>query len=91
MRHPREGDQVRVQRDEKLYPSKGTWPLYRGRVGTVVSVNADHRSAKVRERERGIIPLSITEYGVSFTKSPDAAAWFKGYELRIAGVAVLSY
>jgi ribosomal protein L21E len=35
------GDRVRIERDEIRYPSKGTWPQFRGRTGTVVEVNAD--------------------------------------------------
>jgi hypothetical protein len=31
------GDQVRVERDERWWPSRGSWPRYRGRVGTVVT------------------------------------------------------
>ena len=33
------GSRVRCERDEKLYPSKGTWPYYRGKTGTVVEHN----------------------------------------------------
>lgn len=33
------GDSVVIERDEKLYPSKGSWPQYSGRLGTVVSIN----------------------------------------------------
>jgi len=30
------GDEVVVERDETEYPSRGSWPRYRGRIGTVV-------------------------------------------------------
>jgi len=30
------GDRVRVERDEKEYPARGTWADYRGKTGTVV-------------------------------------------------------
>ncbi len=50
------GDRVRIERDETRYPSKGTWPRFRGRVGTVVEINAD------RQRPH------LTEYGVAFGK-----------------------
>lgn len=33
----RQGDIVKISRDEKLYPPRGTWPKYRNRVGTVVN------------------------------------------------------
>lgn len=34
-------DRVRIERDEVKFPSKGTWPQYRGRIGTVVEINVD--------------------------------------------------
>jgi ribosomal protein L21E len=34
------GDRVKIQRDETRYPSKGTWPQFRGKTGTVVEINA---------------------------------------------------
>lgn len=33
------GTRVRIERDETLYPSKGTWPWFRGKTGTVVEIN----------------------------------------------------
>ncbi len=56
MRAIHAGDRVRIQRDESLYPSKGTWSHFRGRIGTVVEINKD------RERSHR------TEYGVVFSK-----------------------
>jgi len=50
------GDQVRVERAETRYPSKGTWPRFRGRTGTVVEINRD------RKRPH------LIEYGVVFGK-----------------------
>lgn len=80
----RVGDRVVIERDEVNFPSKGTWGRFRGRVGTVVEVN-------------------LGEYGVSFSKvqprtdgrgrfSWDAAsvAWFRDYEIRRVGAAVLA-
>jgi hypothetical protein len=29
------GDRVRVERDETRWPSRGSWPRYRGKVGSV--------------------------------------------------------
>jgi hypothetical protein len=74
------GDRVRIERDETLYPSKGTWPTFRGRVGTVVEINRDGKRPH------------LTEFGVSFggklRRRPDGSlhgnnvvTWFKGYEL----------
>jgi len=45
-----------VRSTEQLDPSTGTWPRFRGRVGTVVEINED------RKRPH------LTEYGVSFGK-----------------------
>ena len=78
------GDRVRIERNETLYPSKGTWPQFRGRTGTIVEINVD------RKRPH------LTEYGVVFgkvrrpNKDRSIAAghdtvWFKDYEL--CGVA----
>jgi len=75
------GSRVRIERDETKYPSKGTWPQFRGRVGTVVEINQD------RKRPH------LTEHGVVFGKvrrpnkdgSIAAGAetvWFKIYEIR---------
>lgn len=78
------GDRVRIERDETRYPSKGTWPQFRGKIGTVVQVNAD------RKRPH------LTEYAVTFGKvrkpnqygtipvGPDTY-WFKARELENAG------
>ncbi len=54
------GDRVRIARDEDRFPSKGTWPPFRGKTGTVVEINED------RQRPH------LTEYGVSFGKVTEA-------------------
>jgi hypothetical protein len=74
---PKVGDRVRVERDETRYPSKGTWPRFRGKTGTVVEVNNG--------------PGGPTEYGVVFRTAPAGpwrkwwsggeATWFKLHEL----------
>lgn len=46
------GDRVRIERDETRHPSRGTWPWFRGKTGTVVEINRD------RKRPH------LTEYGV---------------------------
>ncbi|OBG28384.1 hypothetical protein [Mycobacterium sp. 852002-51057_SCH5723018] len=77
------GQTVRIERDETRYPSKGSWPEFRGRTGTVVEINLDRKRP------------NLTEYGVAFGKvtaaSPQArratrwdhaaVAWFKVYEI----------
>jgi hypothetical protein len=75
------GDKVRIERDETRHPSRGTWPQFRGKTGTVVEINRAGRGP--------------TEYGVCFTKvSPGgprskraftwdqaSVAWFKRHEI----------
>jgi hypothetical protein len=77
------GDRVRVERDEARYPSKGTWPRFRGRTGTVIEVNVERRRPH------------LTEYGVVFgavhhrpdgsirpANGRDVATFFKRHEIR---------
>ena len=66
----RTGSRVRVRRDEHLYPSKGTWPHFRGRTGTIVNIN--------RDAERP----ELTEYGVCFGNTRQVDAFFKHCELE---------
>lgn len=81
------GTRVRVERDERLYPSKGTWPQFRGKTGTIVEINVD------RERPH------LTEFGVVFGgvkrrtdgrgsfswSGHEPITWFKSYEIsRVA-------
>lgn len=74
------GDRVRVDRDEARYASRGTWPQFRNKVGTVVEVNRSGRGA--------------TEFGVAFGKvtsrtdgrgrlnwDAESVFWFKAHEL----------
>lgn len=65
------GHQVRIERDETRYPSKGTWPEFRGRTSIIVEINVD------RKRPH------LTEYGVLFAKTlhRHGVTWFKDYEL----------
>ncbi|AMS01041.1 hypothetical protein SEA_ARCHERNM_47 [Mycobacterium phage ArcherNM] len=62
----KKGTKVRIERDEKLYPAKGTWKQFRGRKGVVTC------------EVRGAGPV---EYGVSFSGGDSADAYFKAYEL----------
>lgn len=64
------GESVRIERDEKKYPSRGTWRWYRGKTGVITCVN--HAG------------MGAWEYGVSFSKSQAADAYFKAYELERA-------
>jgi hypothetical protein len=81
---PRVGDRVRVKRDETRYPTRGSWPRFRGRTGTVIEINPDRRRSH------------LTEYAVAFGKvsartnngslKASGIAWFKVYE-----IAALAY
>ncbi len=76
------GDRVRIERDETRWPSKGTWPQFRGKTGVIVQVNVDRRRPR------------LTEYGVAlgwvaprtdgrtqFSWDPKSLAWFKVHEM----------
>ncbi len=43
------GDQVRIERDEARWPSKGAWPQFRGKTGMIVQVNLDQRWPRLTE------------------------------------------
>lgn len=81
---PKVGDRVRVQRDERCYPARGSWAQFRGRIGTVVVI--------IRDRARP----DRTEFGVTFGKAsaavghnarrvtrwdPTAVVWFRPHEV----------
>jgi hypothetical protein len=67
----RVGQPVVAERDEVRYPPRGTWERYRGRRGTVVSINA-------RDREVGV----NWEQGDRPVEDMRADSWFKPWELR---------
>ncbi|QDP44634.1 hypothetical protein SEA_NOTHINGSPECIAL_50 [Mycobacterium phage NothingSpecial] len=60
----KKGTKVVIERDETKYPPRGSWKLFRGKKGVVVT---------------GVI--GGDEYGVSFSNSDSADAYFKRYEL----------
>ena len=88
MSAPIVGDRVRIERDEKVYPPRGTWWQLRGKTGTVVEVNTD------RKRPH------LTEYGVVFRKAPPGPwrkwwsggeiTWFKLHELTVTSTPTAS-
>lgn len=63
------GANVRIERDETIHPSRGSWPQFRGRTGTIIEINRAGKGA--------------TEYGVGFGKQQRAEAWFKAHELTV--------
>lgn len=70
------GTIVLIDRDEKLYPSKGSWPRYRGRLGTIVAINK-------RDKEYGV----SWSTNVTNIRKENTASWFLAHELRAVEVA----
>jgi hypothetical protein len=66
----RVGQRLRVVRDEERWPPKGTWAKYRGRVGTVVSID---RVGK----EIGLAWNPRTDLGKA-----QAQAWLRPFEVE---------
>ena len=79
MRKPRQGDRVRVERDEAVWPMKGSWRQYRGRTGTVSSVNKAHTVSV-----GGVQKTIEAEYGVVFGAGTSGMpTWFRAHELTV--------
>lgn len=78
---PQRGDRVRVERDEQRWPSRGTWPRYRGREGTVVTVNRT-------DREYGVAFGSVRERANGSLSGSDVVTWFRAHELTVLDPAL---
>jgi hypothetical protein len=75
---PTVGKWVKIERDEEIYPSKGSWPNYKGKVGRVVSIFIDEINPNYPREEPYI------EYGVRFTAGHNESLhWFVDYELTV--------
>lgn len=77
------GDAVRVHRNEKAFPSKGTWPRYREQPGFVVMVNS---SEDTEPPEYGVVltihrPPWRQGRKAELIYDSDAVKWFAGHEL----------
>lgn len=73
------GTRVRIERGETRYPSKGTWPRFRGKTGTIVEINLGEYGVsfgKVTPRTDGRGSLRWDSRDV---------AWFQPYELAHTG------
>ena len=70
----RMGDLVRVERDETRWPSKGSWPKYRGRVGTIVSINRSDHECGLSWR-----PNAAAQLGTNTVVGVDS--WFLPHEI----------
>ena len=81
MSGPRVGDRIRIERDETIHPSKGTWPQFRGRTGIVVEINLG---------EYGVVfsKASPREDRPGVYRSSGPVTWFRDYEMvRVASAA----
>ena len=75
------GDRVRIERDETVYPSKGTWPQFRGKTGTIVEINLGECGVAVGKA----LPASGRRGG---SMKGGSVTWFQPYELRITSRTV---
>jgi hypothetical protein len=60
------GDKVRIERDETRHPSRGTWPQFRGKTGTVVEIRSAPEGPAGKR---------------AFTWDQASVAWFKRHEI----------
>jgi hypothetical protein len=68
------GDRVRIERDEIDYPSKGTWPQFRGNTGTITQINGNGS-------EFGVVFGNVRIRPDGSLHGSDVVTWFKIYEL----------
>jgi hypothetical protein len=82
---PGVGDRVRLERDEANYPSRGSWPQFRGRTGTVVEINRDRKHPE--RTEWGVAFGTVTRRtdGRGAFNNTGVVTWFKSYELVLVG------
>lgn len=76
------GNLVRIERDEKVHPSKGTWPKYRGKPGVVVILNEEDEEIGV---EVGATTVRFRDDRNGLQYDHTKVAWFKSHELRVVG------
>ena len=65
---------MRVERDETIYPSKGTWPKFRGKTGTIVEVNLG---------EYGVVFTKVRKPRSNGSIAMAEAVWFQPHEVRV--------
>lgn len=76
------GDRVRVERDETLYPPRGTWKNYRGKTGTVVEINKTRLETTGEwHTEVGVVFGATRRDPRTGTPRGGAATWFMPWEL----------
>lgn len=83
----RVGDRVRIERDEKIWPPKGTWKRYAGKPGVVVSVvQHDHAEGGTEVGVAvGVTSLPRRPDGRGLMVGDHPVAWFLPHELTAAG------
>jgi len=77
MSTPAVGARVRIERDETRFPSRGSWPRFRGKTGTVVETNRDEFGVvfgKVWPRE--------DRPGVLRWSGQEPITWFRAHEIK---------
>lgn len=72
------GTRVRIERDEEKYPSKGTWPRFRGKLGTVVEIHLGEYGVAIGKS----LPASGKRGG---SMKGEAVTWFQPHELKVIG------
>lgn len=86
------GDHVRIERDEVLHPSKGTWPRHRGQTGFICVINKGG-GAFINDEwtdEFGVV-LTTTRprwrqdegHEGELSYDSDAIKWFRDFEMRV--------
>jgi|ERR1700742_751281 hypothetical protein len=76
------GNRVRIERDETRYPSKGSWPQFRGKTGTIVEINLGEYGVAF-----GKVWPRPDRPGV-LRWSDSALTWFQPHELRVLARAL---
>lgn len=77
------GSRVRIERDETRHPSKGTWPRFRGKTGTVVEVSEDRKRPHLTEYAVifGRVKPRADGRGAFAWSGNESVTWFKAHEL----------
>jgi hypothetical protein len=70
---PAVGARVRISRDEAVYPSRGTWPEFRGKVGTIVEIN---------QGEYGVVFGKVRQPRANGSIAMAEATWFQPHEVH---------
>ena len=75
------GDHIRVERDEKKYPSRGTWRRYSGKTGYICIVDESSYGVVLTVTRPPWRKDSGREHELSYDS--DAILWFRPHELVV--------